>query len=207
MERSREQPSRAGLPVPRRAVRTAYRFAIGMIFGALLTACSSSGHSLHASDRLVAGQAQVARLPHGDGLQFCVSVRARDLAPSGSSHVYIHSISSFITTTNDTTPALLAITGRYPGWDTPGTTIYNQPFTNSNSVWLEIIHEFPLGMACIEVYGHGLGPSRYGTFNHRILLSYTYAPAYGPGTTSQKLFPIHWGPYLHRYSPRHRPKH
>lgn len=207
MEGSRKRPPCAGLSGRRRAVRTGCCFASGMIFGALLTACGSSGHSLHASARLAAGQAQVARLPHGDGLQFCASVRARDLAPPGSSHVYIHSISSLITTTNGTTPALLAITGRYPGWDTPGTTIYNQPFTNSNTVWLEIIHEFPLGMGCIEAYGHGLAPSRYRMFNYRILLWYAYAPAHGPGGTSQKLFTIHWGPYLHRYSPRHRPKH
>lgn len=207
MEGSRKRPPCASLSVSRRVVRTRCYFAIAMIFGALLTACGSSGHSFPALARLAAGQAQVARLPHGDGLQFCASVQARDLAPPGSSKVYIHSISSFITTTDGTTPALLAITGRYPGWDTPGTTIYNQPFTNSNSVWLEIIHEFPLGIACIEAYGHGLAPSRYRLFNYRILLWYTYAPAHGPGTTSQKLFPIHWGPYLHRYSPRHRPKH
>ena len=63
--------------------------------------------------------------------------------------------------------AYAAITGQYPGWDTPQTTIYSQQFTNTNTVWLEIIHEIRLGMACMEVFGQKLRPSSYGVFKQR----------------------------------------
>ncbi len=153
------------------------------------------------------GQAWVANLPPGDGLQYCINLRPGDLAPAGSRHVYVHSLSAFIATRDPSQFALLAIKGRYPGWDTPNTTIYNQQFSNTNMVWLEIIHEFPLGIACIEVYGRGLVPSRYSTFNYRTLVSYSYQPWRGPGISTTKLFSVMWGHYLRRYSPRHRPKH
>jgi len=112
-----------------------------------------------------------------------------------------------VTSVDPSEPALEAIKGRYPGWDTPGTTIYNQQFTNTNTVWLEIIHEFPLGTACLEVYGSHLGPSRYSLFNYKMVVGYTYVPRKGPGMMTTKLFPVSWGRYLPRYSPRHRPRH
>jgi len=119
----------------------------------------------------------------------------------------VQSISAYISTKNPNEPALLAMTGRYPGWDTPGTTIYSQSFSNTNTVWLEIIHEFHLGTDCIEVYGHGLRLSQYSAFKDKILVEYTYLPAHGPGYLTQKFLPVHWGHYLPRYSPRIRPKH
>lgn len=153
------------------------------------------------------GQAQVAAIaPHDDGLQFCANLQPRDLAPAGATRVYVHSISVFISTTQRYRPALLAITGRYPGWNTPDTTVYNQPFTNTNTVWLEIVHEFPMGMMCIEVYGRGLRPSTYKEFKGKILVAYSYRPRRGPGTRTQKLIPFHWGLYLKRYAPHTQPK-
>jgi hypothetical protein len=136
-----------------------------------------------------------------------VNVRARDLAPPGARNVFVHSISVFLTTSSANDPVYLEYRGRYPGWDTPGTTIYNQPFTSTNSLWLEIIHEFPLGIECVEAYGRRLLPSRYSTFDDKMLLSYTYLLPGKPGVNTQKLLPVHWGTYLPRYSPRVRPKH
>lgn len=171
--------------------------------------CSSNSAARSAKPLVPPGKAQVALLPDHGGLQYCANVRASDLAPPAARNVYVHSISVFLTSSDPTEPALLAVKGRYPGWDTPDTTIYQQPFTDgrTNSVWVEIIHEFPLGMMCVEVYGSLLRPSHYKTFNDRMLVAYTYLPAKGPGISTQKLFPISWGPYLHRYSPHRRPKH
>lgn len=145
-------------------------------------------------------------LPKGEGLQYCIDLTPRSLAPPGARNVYVHSLSAYVTTTVKGESAYVAITGRYPGWDTPGTTIYNQPFTNTNTVWLEIIHEFPLGIACIEVYGHQLRPSTYAAFKNRVLVSYTYQHKRLRGNTV-KFFRVSWGRYLPRFSPRHRPKH
>lgn len=139
-------------------------------------------------------------------MQYCAHLTPLSLAPAGSHNVYVHSLSAYITTTLKGQPAYAAITGRYPGWDTPGTSIYNQPFTNTNTVWLEIIHEFPLGMACIEVYGHELRPSSYASFRNRILVSYTFQYKRLRSNTV-RFIPVSWGPYLPYFSPRHRPKH
>lgn len=173
----------------------------------LLAACGTPSSTAPALPGVPHGHAQVAHLAAGDGLQYCINLRPRDLAPPGASHVYVHSLSAYLTTNSPVEPALLAIKGRYPGWETPGTTIYNQPFSNTNTVWLEIIHEFPLGGACIEVYGRDLLPSRYSIFRNKMLVYYTYQPRHGPGMTVTKLFPLTWGAYLPRYSPKHRPKH
>jgi hypothetical protein len=174
--------------------------------GLVVTACGLP--SSHAAPALPAsGHAQVAPLPWHDGLQYCINLRARDLAPPGSHNVFVHSLSAYLTTNDPNEPAYLALTGRYPGWDTPGTMIYKQPFTNTNTVWLEIIHEFPLGIACIEAYGRGLLPSRYARFDYHMLVSYSYLPRKGPGTSATKLFKVSWGQYLPQFSPRHRPKH
>lgn len=153
------------------------------------------------------GHAQVARLPHDDGLQYCIKLRPQDLAPAGAHRVLIHSLSAFITTSSPDDITLVAIKGRYPGWDTPGTTIYNQQFSNTNTVWLEIIHEFPLGISCMEVYGHRLLPSRYADFKNRMLVGYSYLPRRGASTTTTKLFSVTWRRYLPQYSPKQRPKH
>lgn len=174
----------------------------------LVAACQGTPGHPTAKVPLPSGAAQVADiLPHHDGLQYCVNLRARNLAPAGARNVIIHSLSAYVATKDPNQPALLAIRGRYPGWDTPGTTIYNQSFTNTNTVWLEILHEFPLGVACIEVYGRGLTPSQYSAFKNKILVSFSYLPVRGPGYITQKLVPIHWGRYLSQYSPRVRPKH
>ena len=152
------------------------------------------------------GHAQVALLPHDGGLQYCANLTALSLAPAGSQHVYVHSLSAYVTTALKGEPAYAAMTGRYPGWDTPGTSIYNQPFTNTNTVWLEIIHEFPLGIACVEVYGQKLRPSSYASFRNRILVSYTFQYKRLRSNTV-KFVPVSWGTYLPQFSPRHRPIH
>ncbi len=152
------------------------------------------------------GYAQVALLPHGEGLQYCAHLTPLSLAPTGSRHVYVHSLSAYVTTALKGEPAYAAMTGRYPGWDTPGTSIYNQPFSNTNTVWLEIIHEFTLGMTCIEVYGHALRPSSYATLKDHILVSYTYQYKRLRSNTV-RLFPVSWGRYFPQFSPRHRPRH
>lgn len=120
--------------------------------------------------------------------------------------MFIHSLSAYVSSTDRNMPTLLVIRGRYPGWQTPGTTVYQQVFTNTNTVWVEIDHEFPLGMACMEIYGSRLEPSNYAAFNLRMLVGYTYFHA-GHGWSAVKLFPVTWGSYLPRYSPRVRPKH
>ena len=152
------------------------------------------------------GQTWVAALPHAGGLQYCAHLTPRSLAPPGSRDIYVHSLSAYITTTRKGDVAYAAIKGRYPGWDTPGTTIYNQPFSNTNTVWLEIIHEFHLGMACMEVYGHNLRPSTYAAFKNRILVSYTYQHKQLRANVV-RFFPVTWGRYLAQFSPRHRPEH
>jgi hypothetical protein len=173
---------------------------------ALCVGCSVLSRSNRPAAALpLPGHAQVAHLPHHDGLQYCVRVRPGDLAPAGSRNVFIHSLSAYITSADKNTPALVAIRGRYPGWDTPGTTVYEQPFTNTNTVWVEIDHSFPLGVACIEVYGTLLEPSSYARFAHQMLVGYTYLHA-AHGWRTDKLFRVHWGAYLPRYSPRARPK-
>lgn len=153
------------------------------------------------------GRGQVARVPHGAGLQYCLNLSPRDLAPVGARNVFVHSLSVYVTSSDPAEPALAAITGRYPGWDTLGTTIYNQSFSNTNTVWLEIIHEFPLGISCLEVYGHDLRPSHYSAFKDRILVSYTYQPGRGHGENKTKFFAVTWQHYLPRYAPLRRPKH
>lgn len=177
-----------------------------LVVGLLLAGCAPTAS---AKDPPLPshGHGRVAHLPRGGGLQYCINLGPGDLAPPRSRSVYIHSLSVYVTTVDRNEPALLAITGRYPGWDTPGTTIYNQPFTNTNTVWLEIIHEFPLGISCLEVYGHGLRPSSYAVFKNRTLVSFTYRPRHGPGISATKLFPVSWGPYLAQYAPAHRPRH
>jgi hypothetical protein len=177
--------------------------AVALIF----MACTPTAHVGKASPALPRpGHVWVALLPHDGGLQYCAHLTRRSLALPGAQDVYVHSLSAYITTDAKDTPASTAITGRYPGWDTPGTTIYNQQFTNTNTVWLEIIHECPLGIACIEVYGQKLRPSSYGVFKQRVLVSYTYK--YGrQRSNTVKFFPVSWGPYLPQFSPRHRPKH
>lgn len=182
-------------------------WAILSVFLGITSGCSpihTGGAITGAPER---GHAQVAHLPHDRGLQYCITLRPNDLAPAGSRYVYVHSLSAYITTTNPEVPALLALTGRYPGWDSPDTTIYNQQFTNTNTVWLEIVHEFPLGTSCMEAYGSGLLPSRYSMFDHRLLVAFSYRRKDGRALRAQKLFPLAWGKYLSRYSPRHPPRH
>ncbi len=139
-------------------------------------------------------------------MQYCINLRSTDLAPADARNVFVHSLSVYVTSSAPNKSALAAITGRYPGWDTPGTTIYNQAFTNTNTVWLEIIHEFPLGISCLEVYGHHLRPSHYSAFKDKVLVSYTYQPTHGPGENRTKFFAISWQHYLAQYFPAHRPK-
>jgi hypothetical protein len=182
------------------------RYVLVLSFALVYTACAAATDSEAASAFPLPGHVQVALLPHAGGLQYCADLTARSLAPPGSINVYVHSLSAYVTTAAKGEPAYAAITGRYPGWDTPRTTIYNQPFTNTNTVWLEIIHEFPLGIACIEVYGHELRPSTYASFKDRILVSYTYQHGSSRRNTV-KFFPVSWGRYLPQFSPRHRPKH
>lgn len=172
-----------------------------------VVACSCSiGTGDSRPEVIPPGTAQVAWLPKRDGLQYCINTRFRDLAP-GARSLHIESLSVYVTSAKPDEPALLAIHGRYPGWDTPGTTIYQQPFTNTNTVWVEIIHNFPLGVACVEVYGPDLRLSRYSAFRNRMLVSFADLPARGPGERATKLFRVRWGRYLPQYSPRHRPKH
>jgi hypothetical protein len=171
----------------------------------VLAGCGASASSDTAFP-IPPGQVQVAEiLPRHDGLQYCANLRAGDLGPPGSSHVIVHSFSAYISTKDPNEMALLAITGRYPGWQTPGTVVYTQPITSSNSVSLEIQHDFPLGIACMEAYGHGLRPSTYTRFRDSFLVYFTYLYR-SSGYSATKFFHIHWGRYLPHYSPRHRPK-
>lgn len=185
---------------------TPYHF-LCLLVPVALSSCGPGSPSNPAPVLLAIGTAWVASLPKRDGLQFCAHVRPDFLASRTAHNAFVHSLSAFITSTDASEPALLAIKGRYPGWDTPGTTVYQQPFTSSNTVWLEIDHEFPdPGMDCIEVYGSHVRPSEYSQFRKRILVSYSYF-WHGHGWSATKFIPVSWGRYLARYSPRHRPKH
>lgn len=178
-----------------------------LVLGIVLSGCDSATAPSPPDSILPAGVARVAWLPHHDGLQYCIRVIPSRLAPPKSRYVYVHSFSAYITTTKRNRPALLGIHGRYPGWDTPGTTIYQQPFTNTNTVWVEIDHEFlARPIDCIEIYGRTLIPSSYHSFRNHILLGYSYFHG-THGFRTVKLFPIRWGSYLPQYSPRHRPRH
>jgi hypothetical protein len=193
--------------IMRHAGRSVRLYFVVLLIALVCTGCTSTANVGKASRVLpLPGHAQVALLPNGAGLQYCAYLTPLSLAPPGSQNVYVHSLSAYVTTAVKGESAYGAMTGRYPGWDTPGTTIYNQPFTNTNTVWLEIIHEFPLGIACIEVYGHKLRPSSHGAFRNRILVSYTYKYKRLRSNTV-KFVPVSWGQYLPQFSPRHRPKH
>lgn len=170
----------------------------------LLAGCGTSSRSAATPG---AGRATVAHLPGHQGLQYCINLRPAVLAPAGSLYVDVHSLSAYVTATGRSEPALEAIKGRYPGWDSPGTTVYQQAFTNTNTVWVEIDHNFTAsGIDCIEIYGKHLKPSGYASFKNQMLVGYSYFHR-GHGWTNVKLFKTTSGPYLTAYAPAHRPKH
>lgn len=139
-------------------------------------------------------------------MQYCIYLTPAVLAPKGATSVNVNSLSVYLTSRSGQA-AVMAIRGRYPGWDTPGTTIYQMQFSGANQVDLEYDHTFQAnGLSCTEVYGSDLIPSTYGQFTYREMVGYNYR-VHNHGYSEVKMFPVRWGAYQPQYAPRVRPKH
>ncbi|HCG01969.1 MAG TPA: hypothetical protein DEV93_15675 [Chloroflexi bacterium] len=169
------------------------------LFGMAVMGCSGSKAPISTGPTLSLGAARVSHIPGGRGLQYCVRVSPAVLAPAGSHNVFVNSISAYVSTTEKNLPALVAITGRYPTWGVDGTTVYQQPFTGSNAVDLEITYEFPpSGYDCIEVFGKKLVPAGVRSLENRMLVGFSYVHG-NDRRRAVKLFAVAWGPYLKQF--------
>jgi hypothetical protein len=171
-----------------------------VLLGMTVVGCSGSKAPSSDGSALSLGAARVSHIPGGRGLQYCIRVGPSVLAPSGSHNVFVHSISAYISTSEKDLSALVAITGRYPTWGVDGTTVYQQSFTGTDAVDLEITYEFPpSGYDCIEVFGTKLTPATsVRTLASRMLVGFSYAHG-SERRSAVKLFAVAWGPYLKQY--------
>jgi hypothetical protein len=180
--------------------------AAAALFGLTLAGCAGSKSQGQPVSGFRVGTARVSQIPGGRGLQYCVHIDPQVLAPAGSVNVHVHSISAYVSTSKKNLPALLAITGRYPTWGVDGRSVYQQPFTGSNAVDLEIIREFPAaGYDCIEVFGTELVPADVRGLRNRILVGLSYQRG-SERRSDVKLFAVSWGSYLSQFGgPAHVP--